>query len=75
MAQIRITIDGETVMDSDCGTWTSTPPELVATHMQQPKPWSRPLLMVVADAAMRDQPTTITITTGPKTWTLTATEQ
>lgn len=73
MAHIRLTVNGTTVMDGDLGTWQQQPPQAVADMLRNGgngKPWHRPLLMVLTDAAVRDQAIDITVTTGEGGYTL-----
>jgi hypothetical protein len=73
VAHIRLTLDGDTLMDGDLGAWQQQPPEAVADMLRnggRGEPWHRPTLMVIADADLRNKSATITITTSADGWTL-----
>lgn len=73
MSHLTVIINGDTVMNGDTGDWTHTPPtltnDLLKGHLQ-PQPYSRPLLVVMADTALRHTTATITITTRDSGWTM-----
>ncbi len=77
MSHITITIDGETIMDADPGTWRSTPPDVEALKLKSSgQPWGIALMGAVAEAAtlsMANLPatdTTIAVTTRNNGWAL-----
>lgn len=52
---LSITIDDDTVMDSDIGTWTHTPPDLTKLNLRgggtKPQPWLQAIMFTVAKLA------------------------
>jgi hypothetical protein len=79
MSNIRITIDGDTVMDSDPGDWSLTPPDIDSLKLKATgpgKPWGLAVMSTIADAAPRALAghtignTTITVTTTSTGWTM-----
>ncbi|OHT87130.1 MFS transporter [Mycobacteroides saopaulense] len=77
MSHITITIDGDTLMDADPGSWRSTPPDIEALKLKSGgQPWGIALMGAVAEAAtlsMANLPatdTTIVVTTRDNGWTL-----
>lgn len=72
MAQIRIVIDGDTIIDKDIGEWTQSLPEL-QDYLQpdsKPQPWMQAVLISLTGAAVRGQPFAAEVTTRPDGWTL-----
>lgn len=72
MSHLTITVDGDTLMDGDTGDWTYNPPQQVMNQLngQTVKPYSRALLVAMADHALASRNATITITTRDGGWTL-----
>jgi hypothetical protein len=55
MAHMRITIDGETVMDDTLDAWSAEPPKILRDQLaanSTPKLFMRCLLLVLADSAV-----------------------
>jgi len=78
MAALKVTIDNETVIDGDTGTWVAQPPEFIAKQMDaalnsdvKPSPWMRALMLVIAETAMTDTATGVEIKTWDEGWSLT----
>ena len=78
MAFLKVTIDDETVIDGDTGTWIEQPPEFIAKQMDaalksdvKPSPWMRALMLVVAETAMTDTATAVDVKTWDEGWSLT----
>jgi hypothetical protein len=74
MAHMRITIDGETVMDDTLDAWSAEPPKILRDQLaanSTPKLFMRCLLLVLADSAVTQADTDITITTDEDDdWTM-----
>lgn len=73
MAQIRIVIDGETLLDKDIGEWTKDVPELrdyLQPSGKPPQPWMQAVLISLTGAVVRGQPFAAEIATRPGGWTL-----
>lgn len=73
MTELKVTVDGKTVIDGDMGQWSENPPEIIREQLAAnatPKPWMRCLLMVVANAAVTATDTTVVIATTETTWTM-----
>lgn len=47
-----ITIDDQTVMNTDVGTWTATPPDLAKLNLAggstKPQPWLQAIMFTIA---------------------------
>lgn len=74
LSTIKVTIDGEVLMDGDYGQWSSEPPDLVPQLLAEqataePRPWMLALLPVVTFALMRGRDTQVVVTTGER-WRL-----
>lgn len=77
MSHITITVDGDTLMDADPGSWNSTPPNIDSLKLKLGgQPWGIALIGAVAEAgtlSMANLPgtdTTIVVTTRDNGWTL-----
>ena len=73
MTNLRVTLDGETVIDGDMGEWNANPPEILREQLaatSTPRPWMRCLLMVVANAALTGTDTEVVVRTSENRWTL-----
>ncbi|CPX29539.1 Hypothetical major facilitator transporter [Mycobacteroides abscessus] len=77
MAHITITIDGDTLMDADPGSWRSTPPDIESLKLKTGgQPWGIALMGAVAEAAtlsmanLTGTDTAIMVTTRDNGWTL-----
>ncbi len=79
MAYIKVTIDGETVLDGESGTWEARPPEFLAKEManvtasenaKSTGPWMRALMLVIAEAVMTKSYTEVEIKTSGSGWSL-----
>lgn len=50
-----ITIDDQTVMNTDVGTWTATPPDLTKLNLRgggnKPQPWLQAIMFTIAKLA------------------------
>jgi len=77
VAHTVITIDGETILDDPLDTWQRRPPELLASMISpghDPKPYTKAMMIALADAAAHQQPIHINIQTSRHgAWTLTVT--
>jgi hypothetical protein len=61
-----ITLNGRTLLDDPLEKWQKRPPEQLAAMLQpdtNPPPWIKAAMITLADAALRQQPIHITITT------------
>ncbi|WP_100481924.1 MFS transporter, partial [Mycobacteroides abscessus] len=77
MSNIKITVDGKVLMDTDPGKWRSTPPDIPDLKRQSGgQGWGLAVMVTLAQAgtlAELGQPigdTTMTITTRANGWTL-----
>jgi hypothetical protein len=78
MANIRITVDGNVLMDADPGTWSSAPPNMMPLQLGKPDPdpWMVAMMPTVAKVATeamagkKPGDITITVTTDDNGWTL-----
>lgn len=79
MAKLKITVDGDVLMDSDPGEWRTTPPDLSALPIRagaQPAPWMLTIMDAVNKTAMRavagheTGSAEITVTTRAYGWTV-----
>ena len=80
MAHITVTIDGDTIMDADPGTWSTTPPDINALGFRgrssQPEPWRQLIMLTIAETAtlaLAGKPgvnTHINVTTRTDGWTM-----
>ncbi|CPR78950.1 Hypothetical major facilitator transporter [Mycobacteroides abscessus subsp. abscessus] len=77
MSNIKITVDGKVLMDTDPGKWRSTPPDIPDLKRQSGgQGWGLAAMVTLAQAgtlAELGQPigdTTMTITTRANGWTL-----
>ncbi|AIT14578.1 hypothetical protein SEA_TAPIOCA_69 [Mycobacterium phage Tapioca] len=73
MSHIRVTLDGNTIMDGDPGQWATKPPAIADLELRaasgNPEPWVQ-ILTAFARAAVTGRNTTITATTRDNGWTL-----
>jgi hypothetical protein len=77
MATLRITVDGNTVMDGDLGQWTTEPP-FIAEQLKanaRPAPWMRCLMLTLADAAMSEKVMSVDVRTRANGWDFSVTER
>lgn len=73
MTNMRVTLNGDVLMDGDLGQWSTNPPPLLAEQLKAhttPKPWMRAIMLTIADAATSNQSTTIDVTTRSNRWDL-----
>jgi hypothetical protein len=80
MSNIRIAIDGKTVMDSDPGQWSTQPPDLASLQNlgggAQPQPWMQAIMITLAKVAteamagVKGGDTSIEVTTRAGGWTM-----
>lgn len=80
MAYIKVTIDGETVLDGESGTWEQRPPDFIAQQLHNmttstnpvpPSPWMRSIMLILAEAAMTETYASIEVSTrGNAGWSL-----
>jgi hypothetical protein len=74
MPHVILTIDGNTIVDAPLDTWHEAQPDnvmaLLNPQTAKHDPWSKPLMMVLWDAIMNDQPTAITIASNGSGWVL-----
>lgn len=80
MSNIRITIDGNLVMDSNPGQWSTTPPDIEGLKLEgggnTPEPWMQAIMITLARVATealagaKAGDTAITATTRKGGWTL-----
>lgn len=71
MPTMRVTIDGNVVMDGDLGNWSTNPPELITEQLKanaRPAPWMRALMLTMAEAAMSEQSMTVDVVTRADGW-------
>jgi hypothetical protein len=80
MAYIKVTIDGDTVIDGESGSWEQRTPDFIAKQLHDltsnpnptpPSPWMRALMLVIAEAAMTSTYTEVDIKTTGSGWSLT----
>ena len=77
MTNMRITVNGDTWLDGDLGTWEEKRPEQYLNALRNPSaqpPGTRQLLMAFAEAASQDKPTSLELTNSERGWTLTVEE-
>ena len=77
MSHIRITVDGNVLMDVDPGEWSTTPPDIARLKLSgEGQPWMLAIMASVAKAATlalagkAGQDTAIGVTTRPAGWTM-----
>lgn len=73
MSRIRLTIDGDTIMDGDLGQWQNKPPESLTQHLDPTanlQPWAKAAMLAIVQAALEKRDTAITVTTRDRGWTL-----
>jgi hypothetical protein len=74
MTAMKIIVDGDILLNDDLGDWERKPPSTLAHLIRpgfKPKPWMQAMLVVLADAAVREQPTRIEVNTSSRErWTL-----
>lgn len=71
MPNVTLTIDGDTVMDIDIATWTAQPPAVADLQLRARKdPWAIPALQAIADAAITQRDTRITVQTATTGWAM-----
>jgi hypothetical protein len=73
MANVKVTVDGKTIMDGDTGQWSTEPPAIIKEQLKanaRPALWMQALLLTIADAAMADRSLDADIRTAPGEWTL-----
>ena len=76
MTQIKITIDGDVVMDGDAGTWQSRSDDFIAEQLSNmangvtPAPYMRALMLTIAEAITTQADTEAEITSSKSGWTL-----
>lgn len=75
MAHVKITIDGETILDDNLGEWTRALPERLQQELHpnegRPQPWIRAIGLAMVEAATDNKPFEADVTTSPGEWTLT----
>lgn len=73
-ARMRITVDGDTLMDADLGNWTQPKPQIDQLNQLAASPtppaWTRPVMVMLAEAALRKRSLNIDITTRDSGWTM-----
>lgn len=71
MTHIKLTLNGDTLMDGDTGGWQRKPPSAIQ-HLIKPgkanKPYLQAALAAVVDATLRDVDTHIDCTTTSTGW-------
>lgn len=73
---LKVTIDGETVMDGDTGAWQQRQPEFIAQQLKNmassgaPAPYMRALMLVIAEAAMTKTYTEAEVKSFASGWNL-----
>lgn len=74
---IRITVDGQTIMDADPGEWRTTPPDIDSLKLKAgTQPWGLAVMGTVAEAATLAMAgkscgdTTIAITSRATGWSM-----
>lgn len=78
MTHLRLSIDGQTLMDGDLGQWKHNPPTAIQHLIKpghKPEPYMQAALMALMEAAMRDVETSIEVWTKPTGWTVTVTHK
>lgn len=80
MAYIKLTIDEETLLDGESGTWEQRPPDFIAEQLHKmtnstnpvpPSPWMRSVMLILAEAAMTETYASIDVVTrGNEGWSL-----
>lgn len=77
MTNMRITVNGDTWLDGDLGTWEEKRPEQYLNALQNPSaqpPGTRQLLLAFAEAASQDKSCSLELATSERGWTLTVEE-
>lgn len=77
MTNMRITVNGDTWLDGDLGTWEEKRPEQYLNALQNPSaqpPGTRQLLLAFAEAASQGKSCSLELTTNERGWTLTVEE-
>lgn len=73
MANVKVTVDGKTIMDGDLGEWSTNPPELIKEQLKanaRPALWMQALLLTIADAAMSNKCLTVDVRTDAEGWAM-----
>lgn len=72
MAQVKITVNGTTLIDRDLGEWTQSVPELEKYLDPDSKPalWMQATLVCLTTAIVTNQPFTADINTRSGSWDL-----
>jgi hypothetical protein len=72
VAQVKITVNGDPLVDRDLGEWTQSVPELekYLDPNSKPTPWMQATLVCMTLAIVRNQPFTAEITSRSGSWDL-----
>ena len=79
MAYIKVTVDEETVLDGESGTWEAKTPEFLTKQIESfsanpnttpPSPWMRALMLIIAEAIMTNSYTEVDVKTTGSGWIL-----
>jgi hypothetical protein len=76
MTHIKLTVNGETLMDGDLGQWKRTPPSALQKLLKpgrQPEPYLQAALGALVEASIKNTDTTIEATAAPNGWTVSVT--
>lgn len=76
-SNVRISIDGEVVMDGLLDTWVATPPDVFKDVLDPgatPKPWLKAIMIAMLDAVQTGINVNIDVTTGYGQWSMTVVE-
>lgn len=62
---MTLTLNERVLLDADLQEWQQKPPESLAQYLKPGpgQPWVKPAMVVLADAALANQPVTIHVTT------------
>lgn len=74
-AYLKVTINGEVVMDGDPRSWEQRQPEFIANALNNmgkgaSKPYMRSLMLVIAEAAMTQTYTVVDVKSDGSGWSL-----
>jgi len=71
VTHIKLTVDGQTLMDGDLGTWKRTPPTAIQHLLKpgkQPEPYLQAALGALLEASIKGTDAHIEATTTPTGW-------
>lgn len=74
-SHVRITINGELIHNGLLSEWTNIPPDAFTDRINPnatPQPWTKALMVTLADAILTGTDIDLNLTTTSHSWTLTA---